>query len=86
MAAALLACGATHGAARRFGLIVSHEKTARAAGGYRVRKAEPPPATTGRSSDTAMRVLRPATVVTSDSAMVVSASPYATEAGLAVLR
>ena len=48
-------------------------------------KAEPPPATTGRSSGTAMRVLRPATVVTSDSAMVVSASPYATEAGLAVL-
>ena len=47
---------------------------------------QPPPAATGRSADTTMRVLRPATVVTSDSAMVVSASPYATEAGLAVLR
>lgn len=30
--------------------------------------------------------MRPATVVTADSAMVVSASPYATDAGLAVLR
>ena len=48
--------------------------------------AAEPPAVTGRSTDTTMRVLRPATVVTSDSAMVVSASPYATEAGLAVLR
>jgi gamma-glutamyltranspeptidase/glutathione hydrolase len=36
--------------------------------------------------DAGLRALRPATVVTSDSAMVVSASPYATDAGLAVLR
>ena len=48
--------------------------------------AAEPPAATGRSADTTLRVLRPATVVTTDSAMVVSASPYATEAGLAVLR
>ena len=43
-----------------------------------------PPAASGR--DPSPRVLRPATVVTSDSAMVVSASPYATAAGLEVLR
>jgi gamma-glutamyltranspeptidase/glutathione hydrolase len=44
-----------------------------------------PPVVAGRA-EAGLRVLRPATVVTSDSAMVVSASPYATEAGLAVLR
>ena len=47
-------------------------------------RAEPPVAT-GRAEG-GLRVLRPAAVVTSDSAMVVSASPYATDAGLAVLR
>ena len=40
---------------------------------------------TGRA-DGGLRPLRTATVVTADSAMVVSASPYATDAGLAVLR
>src|SRR6187200_780536 len=44
-----------------------------------------PPVPAGRAEG-GVRVLRPATVVTSDSAMVVSASPYATNAGLAVLR
>ena len=44
-----------------------------------------PPAATGRATG-GLRTLRPATVVTTDSAMVVSASPYATEAGLTVLR
>ncbi len=43
------------------------------------------PAAAGRAEG-GVRELRPATVVTSDSAMVVSASPYATEAGLKVLR
>ncbi len=40
---------------------------------------------TGRA-DSGDRALRAATVVTADSAMVVSASPYATNAGLAVLK
>ena len=44
-----------------------------------------PPVAAGRAEG-GLRALRPASVVTSDSAMVVSASPYATEAGLAVLR
>jgi len=44
-----------------------------------------PPVATGRAEG-GLRVLRPATVVSTDSAMVVSASPYATDAGLAVLR
>ena len=43
------------------------------------------PSVAGRAEG-GLRELRPATVVTSDSAMVVSASPYATEAGLAALR
>jgi len=43
------------------------------------------PVVTGRG-DGGARAMRSATVVSSDSAMVVSASPYATEAGLEVLR
>ena len=45
------------------------------------RQAEPPPAATPAVGD-----LRPAIVATADSAMISSASPLATEAGLAVLR
>ncbi len=47
-----------------------------------------PPVASGRATGDAAspRVLRAATVVSTDSAMVVSASPYATQAGLDVLR
>ena len=44
-----------------------------------------PPVTPSRAEG-GLRELRRTRLVTSDSAMVVSASPYATEAGLAVLR